>query len=229
MSYYHITLKSNNRKTGDMVVVTSSRDTCPSVCPFRKSGCYALGGPLRLHWNKVSEKERGYSFDEFLERIKEISEGKLIRLWQAGDMPGRGNIINFGQVKRLVEVLQPHVAYGYTHKPMDLKDNSKAVKYCNDNGVCINLSANNVEHADELMKLKIAPVSITLPSDCKEKIYTPKRNRIIICPAVLNKDFHCNECGSGKPLCSRTDRNYIVGFPAHGNSIRKVNEIVSQA
>jgi len=72
-SLYHITLKSSNKKTGPIAVVTSSHDTCPDVCPFKDGGCYANGGPLRLHWDKVSNGTRGISFSELLVKLRELS------------------------------------------------------------------------------------------------------------------------------------------------------------
>ena len=73
-SLYHITLKSTNRKTGPIAVVTSSQDTCPDTCPFKGGGCYADGGPLRLHWDKVSSGVRGITFKALLAKLRELSD-----------------------------------------------------------------------------------------------------------------------------------------------------------
>lgn len=70
MVYYHITKKSSNKKTGPMPVVTSSQLTCPNACPFKRNGCYADGGPLRLHWDKVTSGERGLTFSQLLEELR---------------------------------------------------------------------------------------------------------------------------------------------------------------
>jgi hypothetical protein len=46
-----LTLVSRNAKTGPIPVSTTTRETCPDVCPFRKDnegGCYAEGGPIRM-------------------------------------------------------------------------------------------------------------------------------------------------------------------------------------
>ena len=153
---------------------------------------------------------------------------KRIRLFQAGDMPGKNKVINFSQVKQLVASLNGLEAFGYTHKPPHVKDNAAAIKYCNDNGVCINLSANNLEHADELMELGIGPVSVTLPKDSSFKnVVTPGGNKVLVCPAVTTDGkITCATCGGSKgALCSRTDRSYIIGFPAHGSSVNKASKI----
>jgi hypothetical protein len=71
-NYYHITKNSTNRKTGKIYVTTSSNSTCPD-CPFKNNnGCYACGGPLRIHWNKVSIGERGVDFKTFIKILKDM-------------------------------------------------------------------------------------------------------------------------------------------------------------
>ncbi len=70
--YYHICMKSNNRKTGPMAVVTSSSETCPDTCPFKEKGCYARGWPLNNHWKKVSTGQRSLSFTELLIQLRKI-------------------------------------------------------------------------------------------------------------------------------------------------------------
>jgi hypothetical protein len=153
---------------------------------------------------------------------------KRLRLFQAGDLPGKNNRINFGHVKRLVKALAGWEAFGYTHKPANVGKNAEAIKHCNDNGVCINLSANNLTHADELLKLNIGPVSVTLPKDSPLKgVTTPSGKKVVVCPAVITDGkITCATCGGNKgALCFRVDREYIIGFPAHGSSVNKATEI----
>lgn len=70
--YFHITKKSGNRKTGEIVATTSSQETCPDVCPLKKGGCYADGGPLNMHWCQITNGTRGVPFDEFLKELRSI-------------------------------------------------------------------------------------------------------------------------------------------------------------
>lgn len=76
--YYHITEKSTNRKTGNIVVTTSSQKTCPDVCPFKNKGCYADLGPLQIHWTRVTRGERGLTYDKFLEELRGIERWRKI-------------------------------------------------------------------------------------------------------------------------------------------------------
>jgi hypothetical protein len=44
--------------------------------------------------------------------------------------------------------------------------------------------------------------------------------RIVRCPAEYNNS-NCRDCGNGKPLCSRIDRDYAIGFTDHGTYKKK--------
>jgi hypothetical protein len=90
----HITMKSANVKTGPIPVSTSSADTCPGSCPFKKQGCYADSGPLALHWAKVTAGDRGMQWSEFCDVIAALPAGQLWRMNQAGDLPGAGETVD---------------------------------------------------------------------------------------------------------------------------------------
>lgn len=48
------------------------------------------------------------------------------------------------------------------------------------------------------------------------KYPTEQPIRFVECPANLNKRITCRNCGNGRPLCARPDRDYIIVFPGHG-------------
>lgn len=90
--------------------------------------------------------------------------------------------------------------------------NKQHIFYANQHGFTINLSGNTVEHADELFKLNIGPVTTHLPSWATKVSKTPAGNRLLICPAVSKEDMTCVKCG----LCAKYPRKQIIAFPAHG-------------
>jgi len=223
--FYSFVKKTTNIKTGPLSILTSSYITCPDACPFKKNGCYADAGPLRIHWVKTSDGQRGMRFGEILDVLEEEADGSLIRLFQAGDMPGRNNYIHKNNTIRLIKSLHNWKAFGYTHKPVYFRDNAEIIKLCNESGVCINLSANNPKHADELYKLDIGPVATTV--DLQSPKTTPEGVRIKICPAVTGR-VQCISCGGKNgPICSWIDRDFIVGFPVHGTFKNKAKEVVN--
>ena len=50
---------------------------------------------------------------------------------------------------------------------------------------------------------------------------TSEGTRINICPKTQRKDVTCKSCG----LCQWADRDYVIGFPAHGTRKKKVNAV----
>jgi hypothetical protein len=102
------------------------------------------------------------------------------------------------------------------------KHNARVVKRMNDKGFVVNLSANNVKHADALYDLGIGPVATVLPEAQTTNTVTPKGRKIVVCPATIRDDVSCATC----QLCAK-HRDAIVGFPAHGSSKRKADSVAS--
>ena len=219
---YHVslTLKSRNAKTGPIPVSTTTRKTCPDACAFKANGCYADGGPLRIQWDKVTREEAGYSWADFLSQVRALPSDILWRHNQAGDLPGIGDSIDGKAMYDLVVANTGKRGFTYTHKPMSSVANREAIAHANTSGFTVNLSANNLEHADDLADLGIAPVVTVLPMDQKDNTTTPKGRKVVVCPATIRDDVSCMTCG----LCARL-RDAIVGFPAHGNGAKKANAI----
>lgn len=227
---YHMTLRSRNEKTGPIPVSTSSAKTCPPSCPFnRGGGCYAAGGPLAMHWAKVTSGERGESFASFLDSIVRLPDDALWRHNQAGDLPGFGDAIDADALASLVEANGGRRGFTYTHKPVTFGPhadaNAAAVYAANRGGFTVNVSANNLADADAKAELGIGPVVVVLPADQQAKtLATPEGRKVIVCPATYRDDVTCSSCG----LCANVWRNVIVGFPAHGSSKRKASAACSQ-
>lgn len=220
-----LTLKSKNEKTGPIPVSTTTALTCPASCPFNRNndgGCYADGGPLRIHWDKITRGDAGMDWQSFVDAIAELPEGQLWRHNQAGDLPGAGDTIDGAALALLVKANKGKRGFTYTHKPMTAA-NRKAVKDANKAGFVINLSGNNLSHADELADLNIAPVVVVLPASQTENTVTPKGRKVVVCPATQREDVSCMTCG----LCARL-RDAIVGFPAHGAAHKKANAIATR-
>ena len=151
-----------------------------------------------------------------------------VRLFQAGDLPGSGDRINVKKVKQLVNACKGLQAWAYSHKPLNIGNNKKIIKFCNKNGLTINLSANNLKHADKLMKAKVGPVTVVLPENVNKRIKTPDGNQVNICPAILDDKITCSICGGANgPLCYKADRKFIIGFPAHGAAHKEVTKVAS--
>ena len=221
---YHITLKSKNAKVGPMAVTTSTATTCPTSCPFKSNGCYADSGPLKLHWDKVTRKERGDDWSTFISKIKDMPAGSKWRHNQAGDLPGDMEKLDDEKCIELAKANKGKRGFTYTHYDvLDNFQNAITVNIMNHLGFTVNVSANNLEHADKLCDLNIAPVATVLPIDQTTNTVTPKGRKVVVCPATFKDDVSCSSC----MLCEKRDRNIIVGFPAHGTSKKKASAIAA--
>jgi len=213
----HITLKSANAKTGPIPVSTTSRDSCPTDCAM-KAQCYADSGPLALHWSAVTAGTRGTDWGTFCSTISQLPDGHLWRHNQAGDLPQVDGTVDAVKLGQLVRANHGKRGFTYTHH----RDKASLawVKYANQWGFTVNLSANDLADADMLADTQAGPVTVILPSTQTTNTTTPKGRKVIVCPATIetNKDVSCASC----QLCQR-QRSTIVGFPAHGTRKRAVD------
>ena len=221
---FHITPKSKNVKVGKMAVTTSTATTCPTSCPFKSNGCYADSGPLKLHWDKVTRKERGDDWATFIDKIKDLPTGSKWRHNQAGDLPGDMEKLDNEKCIELAKANKGKRGFTYTHYDvLDNFQNAITVNIMNHLGFTVNVSANNLDHADKLCDMDIAPVATVLPIDQTTNTVTPKGRKVVVCPATFKDDVSCSSC----MLCEKRDRNIIVGFPAHGTSKKKASAIAA--
>lgn len=84
----------------------------------------------------------------------------------------------------------------------------------------INFSADTIEEAMRAKALGRAVV-VTVP---KGATWPRKVDgvRFVRCPAEVSKDVSCSNCGAGRPLCARGNRDFVVVFTAHGPQAKKV-------
>lgn len=218
----HLTLKSSNTKTGAIPVSTTSKHSCPDTCSFKKGGCYALDYHLNMHWNKVTNEERGTDWKTFCNTIAGFKPGTLWRHNQAGDLPGQNNLIDTDKLQQLVTANSGKNGFTYTHYPIDQGSNLAAIKAANAAGFTINISTEDLKGADQVYNMGL-PSTVVLSKDPGTSTFkSPAGNTIAVCPAQLKDDVSCKTC----QLCQKSERKVIVGFIAHGSSKAKVIKIL---
>lgn len=217
---YHFIRISRNAKTGPIPVTTTSANSCPPGCSFKRNGCYAESGPLALHWRAVSDGERGGSFDALLQDISTLRRHALWRHNQAGDLtPSSPGVIDARLLNRLAMANRGRRGFTYTHYPATPK-NEEAILNANRLGFTVNLSAEALGQADMYADRGIAPVVVVLPKDTTKPVRTPAGRSVIVCPASLG-NTDCLNCG----ICQQRERVAIMGFPAHGAGAKRVEAI----
>ena len=224
MQKFLITFTSCNPITGPIMVTTSPRSTCPAICSFRKDRatgalCYAehghLGGFL---WTGLDRTEPGrrfangirvYTLSQLAIVIRCLERGSVWRHNQAGDLYATDGLIDRSILDRILEANAGRRGFTFTHHDVIGNAlNRDAVCAANDAGFRINLSANDLDHADSLADLAIAPVAVVVTANTKKNVRTPKGRRVVICPARTRKGITCSSC----QLCTR-EREVIVGLP----------------
>ena len=225
MDSYLFTAKSHNKKTGPIPVTSAGKGDCSPSCPLLESGCYAAYSHIGVMWGKLTQTSAGESFKHGRASVKTVSWTTLCdkvkalpvaQLWrhnQMGDLPHNGGKIDKRKLNRLVKSNSGKRGFTYTHhNVLQSSHNREAVESANTAGFTINLSGNNLAHADLLAELGIGPVVAIGPESLagQKSVKTPAGRVAVICPAV-NGNVSCADCG----LCQR-QRDSIVVFPAHG-------------
>jgi hypothetical protein len=99
------------------------------------------------------------------------------------------------------------------------------VRHANSWGFTINLSADNAGHADKLANTGAGPVVAVVPIDTPKVSHTPAGRLIVVCEAQTREEITCESCGNFEPWCSRADRDFIVGFRAHGSKAQQTDKL----
>ena len=103
------------------------------------------------------------------------------------------------------------IAWAYTHFP------AKEIPLTTP-GTIINVSTDNLEQAISTFTNGYPTVYAAPYQWIRNvpKYPTEQPIKFVECPANLNKRITCRNCGNGRPLCARPDRDYVIVFPGHG-------------
>ena len=209
-------LSAGNSKTGAMLLVRSPRSTCPDSCGLKGNGCYAENFPLALHWTK--QDTVGVDFATVLYAVRTLPKGSIWRLFEAGDFepsPENPELISSQQVISLIAANNGKRGFGYTHYPV--WPNLEVLQLMNSSGLTINASADTIEQAKLYFGLGLPTVVVVSENFPKDTVTDGVR--IVVCP---------NQSTAAKPtclqcqMCAKPDRDYIIGFRAHGTKKRKI-------
>ena len=105
-------------------------------------------------------------------------------------------------------------AWLYTHFSPDLW-RSYVIK----GKTVFNHSCDTLEQAIKGLKTGINCVLVVAPSwwnGPSIRKRTAQGVTVVRCPAEYIERVNCGNCGGKTPLCARPDRNYVIGFTAHG-------------
>lgn len=223
MAQVALTAVSSNAKTGPIPTSTSDRATCPTTCPFYDKGCYAKSGPQAIHWSKVSNAERGVTYDQFVEQVRKIQRGQLWRHNVSGDLQHNDGNIDYLKLRKLIDANKGRKGFTYSHHVLN-EHNVICLQNANGMGFTVNASCESVDDADRVMTEHQIPAVAVIPSTESRRFFnTSSGRKVIVCPATIHENVTCSTCG----LCQKADREFVIAFPAHGVAKKTVNEIVT--
>ena len=212
-----------NQKVGFIPYGTVGAQTCPTSCPLMGNGCYAEAGPLMIHWRNVTGG-KGLTLAEFCEALQGLPRFQLWRHGQAGDLPGIDKRINPKALAAITAAQHGRRGFAYTHKPLTAA-NRRHIEAANAGGFAVNVSANGPKDVDRILATGIkAPVVTMLKKAAPKVTMTAGGARVVRCPAYNDDKTTCATCG----LCAIRDRDYVIGFPAHGSRWKKAEAIVDK-
>lgn len=224
--YVKFTRVSSNSKTGPIPVTMTESSSCPSACPLMGSGCYASTGMVALHWRRVSKGEQTGTYADALGQVRALPKDTLWRHNVAGDLLHTDQRIDAAALEALTAANKGRKGFTYTHHRIEGSDsvarsNWASIDKANTNGFTVNLSANNLDHADRLADLQAGPVVSIVPIDHPKLSRTPAGRPVVVCPAVTSDSVTCSTCG----ICQNQNRQSIIAFPVHGSGKKKAHKV----
>jgi hypothetical protein len=212
--------KSDVRKLGPIPSSSTAGYTCPTTCSLRGNGCYAEFGLTGSWWRALSDGRIGIGWKAFCKEVRQLPLWQLWRHNLAGDLPGDSDCIDLKALAELVlaNAIAQARGFTFTHKPWTSRDNLSAIRGANRLGFTINVSADSVEHADAAFSLGL-PTTVMVREHASGRFLTPLGRRVLVCPAQRSEHASCASCR----WCARADRNWIVGFRAHGQMKKRLS------
>jgi ferredoxin len=173
-----------------------------------------------MHWDKISNGQRGMDWSDFCDEISRLPRKQLWRHNQAGDLPGDGVLIDQPALEELVQANRGKCGFTYTHYPL-VPENIRAIEAANEAGFVINVSCDSLTASDAVAKITSAPQAVVVPSTFAEhSLYTDAGRHVVVCPATYRKDMDCARCG----ICAdRSPNRAVIAFPAHGTKKRVID------
>ena len=215
MRKIHWVAKSNDKKTGKVMVSYSPPNTCPDTCNLKDGGCYA--------WDLFYIKALGRKVDSGIcNRTLDVAlkgrdkNCKIARHRVAGDIVGdvKSTIM---ECKKIEENELINIGYTHAWKDNDVQPLKRWFR----------ASCQTVDEAIEARDMGWS-VSLIVPKDSPRKIVLPNNEIAVGCPAETNPNINCNNC----KLC-RVDnktKTKAIMFRAHGNNatMKKIKNKVGE-
>lgn len=211
-------------KTGNVSATWASQASCPNSCPLKTNGCYAEAGRAALSTRRLNERTdasaltgRALTLEIARQEAAEIlklSGRRKLRVHAVGDCTDNDTAGIVGSAMVAHEAKHGKAAWTYTHAAADIDQAAW-------NGARVLASCQSVDEVRRF-RSKGYGTALIVPPHPTNKIYDYQGERVIPCPAQLNKAVTCEFC----TLCQRPDflrdNKLSVGFEPDRGTAAKV-------
>ena len=123
-----------------------------------------MTGPLALHWDKVSNGERGKGWRDHLNDLLTLPFCSPLRLNQAGDLPHSNGRLSRRYLLQLITAvrLRKLQAWTYTHHDPTKGENAALLRRAFRSGLTVNISTESAEAADRAIAASL-PTGADVP------------------------------------------------------------------
>jgi hypothetical protein len=207
---------SENAKLGPVSATYASQASCPSDCPFRKSGCYAEYGPLGIITHRLNSNEtndpRQIAREE-AKAIDQLSGRNHLRLHVVGDARTNSAARILSEASERYSERGGMDVWTYTHAWTRVHRSSWG-------SVSVLASCESPEQVGEAHEKGYA-TALVVESFRQDAAYDHQGIRILPCPAQT-RGVTCSDCG----LCLNDNRlresGLTIAFAAHGAGRKRV-------
>lgn len=216
--------KTLNQKTGPVSVTHVAQATCPSSCPFIKSGCYAEQGMQGMHtrrlnraaWRRGDVDKRSIAREEARAILLNLSGKRDLRLHVVGDAATPSAAAVIGRAVDAYRAKHGRRVWTYTHAWRDVPRAAWS-------STSVLASVETIGAAKEALSAGYAP-ALVVAKFGTDKASVIDGVRVIPCPAQTRKGVQCIDCR----LCWDADalqkRGACIAFEAHGSGAKGIRE-----
>ena len=221
----NFTLRSGNPQLGPIPMSSTFQVPRYNLMALLEKQYAEATGPLTQRmvlrrFLRLLATEPGLSWDSFCAAVAQLPTGQVWRHNVQGDLPGDPLCFELDAepLARLVRANRGKRGFAFTHFHPKVGHNAELIAAANAQGFTINLVADSLTEADELLRWKVAPVVVRVPEDSPPFQRTRAGNKVVVCPQSHRRGVTCATC----QLCAqawnrRQDRDRdIVAFPIPG-------------
>lgn len=234
MKYVAVVERSGDRKlTKDRNVSATwvPQQSCHSDCPLLHNGCYAEYHRAGLHTHRLNKRAGMLRMTLKRLRLKlaleeavgifKLTGKRKLRVHVVGDCATAQTAGIIGKAMVAHEKKHGKAAWTYTHSWR--RFGLAAWK-----GARVLASCETPQQARQAMARGYA-VALMTPDHPTNKLYQHEGLTVVPCPAQMNHIVTCEDCTLCQNPTMLLNRNLVVGFQAHGNTAKRINQVLEEA